>query len=254
MEELIIPFTVTAIAFLFVSLAYSSVGLGGGSTYTALLTLSGTSYLMVPTISLTLNCVVTFIASINFIRHKHFRFLLLLPFLIGSIPMSYLGGSLVLSATTFYYILMVSLICVLARIYFWRETSPYPSLDGNTKLIASILIGGILGFVAGAVGIGGGIYLVPIILLLNLGSMKEASACGTVFIWINSMIGLSARVKSGLAIDYDSIGILLASVVMGAFLGSKIGAGKLDPKQMEKILGLIIALAVVFLARKIYLT
>jgi len=103
--------------FLLVAFIYSSVGLGGGSSYTALMTIFGISYQFIPTTSLTLNLFVTFIGIINFWRNGHGRFDLIVPFLVTSIPMAYLGGLLALPKILFQVILLITLIFVIVRIY-----------------------------------------------------------------------------------------------------------------------------------------
>jgi len=150
-----------AVLFFTVAFVYSSVGLGGGSSYTALMAISGVSYLQIPTISLTLNLFVTSVGSFNFIRKKHARPTLILPFFVGSIPLSYLGGSLRLPRDIFYWILLISLVFVALRIYAWENTALKVCMGNAQKTILSFIAGCVLGFIAGTVGIGGGIYLVP---------------------------------------------------------------------------------------------
>jgi uncharacterized membrane protein YfcA len=239
-----------AALFFMVAFAYSSVGLGGGSSYTALMAIAGVSYLLIPTISLTLNLFVTSVASFNFIRKKHLRLNLILPFFIASIPASYIGGSLKLPREIFYWILLTSLVFVALRIYVWENTALTIRIGNPQKIILSFIIGYVLGFVAGTVGIGGGIYLVPLIIILGLGSPKEAAACGAVFIWVNSLSGLIARFQHHV-IDTKPILPLIAAVIIGGFLGSFIGSSKLSSKAMEKWLGVIIVVAILFLAKKI---
>ncbi len=107
------------VLFLFVSFFYSSVGLGGGSSYTAIMAIAGINYQLIPTTSLTLNLGVTFIGMINFWRAGYSRFNLVAPFLITSIPMSYLAGSIQLPELVFQVILTVTLLLVVSRIYFF---------------------------------------------------------------------------------------------------------------------------------------
>ncbi len=109
MEAITSPYFL-AVLFFLVALTYSSVGLGGGSSYTALMAVLGVSTLAIPLISLSLNIFVTTIGSFNFIRNRHARIKLILPFLISSIPMAYLGGALRLPKEIFYWILFISLI------------------------------------------------------------------------------------------------------------------------------------------------
>ncbi len=245
------PFLVYSLFFL-IALVYSSVGLGGGSSYTALMVLLGVEAIAVPLISLFLNIFVTTIGSYHFIKNNHGRFKLILPFLISSMPASYLGGTVHLPKQYFYIILLMSLIFVAARIYFWQDSAFKLNLTDNGKIILSLISGAVLGLIAGIVGIGGGIYLVPLIILFGLGTPKEAAACGSIFIWLNSVSGLAARLQFN-TIDLINYIPLIVSVIAGGFAGSFLGAVKLPPKTMEKILGSVIILAIIFLSKKILL-
>ena len=250
MDELIISPYLLMLIFFGVALAYSAVGLGGGSSYTALLAIFGVGYIAIPTISLTLNLLVTTVGSFNFIRKKHGRISLILPFFIGSIPMSYIGGSLKLPQEVFYWFLLVSLVFVALRIYFWRITSIALHLGKAQKVSLSLISGSALGLIAGIVGIGGGIYLVPLIIILGLGSEKEAAACGSVFIWVNSLSGVAARLRHH-PVDLTEMLPLIIAVLIGGAVGSHLGSTKLTPKTMEKILGGIVLAAILFLAKKL---
>jgi uncharacterized membrane protein YfcA len=249
MDLMTSPYFLAALFFL-VALAYSSVGLGGGSSYTALMAVFGVSTLAIPMISLSLNLFVTTIGSINFIRNKHARTKLILPFLISSIPMAYMGGSLKLPKEIFYGTLLISLIFVVVRIYFWNTTTIKINIDQKGKIILSFIAGSILGLVAGIVGIGGGIYLVPLIIILGLGTAKEAAACGAIFIWLNSCSGLISRMQYN-SIDLTNYMPLIAAVVAGGALGSFMGSFKFSPRVMEKTLGAVIIAAIIFLTRKV---
>jgi uncharacterized membrane protein YfcA len=239
-----------AILFFTIAFVYSSVGLGGGSSYTALMAITGISYVVIPTISLTLNLFVTSAGSFNFIRKKPARPALILPFFITSIPMSYLGGSLKLPREIFYWVLLISLIFIAIRIYVWKNTAITINIEKTQKITLSLVAGSILGFVAGTVGIGGGIYLVPLIIILGFGSPREAAACGAVFIWVNSLSGLIARFQYH-DFNLTSFLPLIAAVVIGGFLGSFIGSSKLSTQAMEKWLGGIILIAILFLIKKV---
>ncbi len=243
------PYFVSALFFL-VAFTYSSVGLGGGSSYTALMAISGVGTLEIPMISLSLNLFVTSVGSFNFIRNKHAKIKLVLPFLLSSVPMAYLGGALKLPKEIFYWILLLSLVFVAVRIYVWQDTTIKLHIGQVGKIGVSLLAGSILGLVAGIVGIGGGIYLVPLIIILGLGSEKEAAACGAIFIWLNSCSGLLSRFQ------YNSIGLtnyipLIVAVLAGGTLGSFMGSFKFSPRAMQKILGVIIIVAILFLIKKV---
>jgi uncharacterized membrane protein YfcA len=239
-----------AVLFFLVAFTYSSVGLGGGSSYTALMAVVGVSTLAIPLISLSLNLFVTSVGSFNFIRNRHARIKLILPFLISSIPMAYLGGSLKLPKEIFYWILLISLVFVALRIYAWQSTTIKMNIDQNGKILISLIAGSIIGLFAGIVGIGGGIYLVPLIIILGLGTGKEAAACGAVFIWLNSCSGLISRIQYN-SIDLTNYIPLIAAVLVGGTMGSFMGSFKFSPKAMEKILGAVIIVAIIFLTGKV---
>ena len=251
MGELIPDPYFLALAFCIVAFLYSSVGLGGGSSYTALMAIVGVHYLFIPTISLALNLIVTSIGSINFVRSGHGRIRLLLPFLVTSIPMAYIGGSLHLPKGIFFLLLMATLVLVALRIYVWDRPALRLNLTSSGKLAVSLLTGGILGFIAGTMGIGGGIYLVPLIIILGLGTEKEAAAMGAIFIWLNSCAGLAAR--AGDFPDSVTIFPLVLAVIIGGAAGSFLGANKYEPRTMQKLLGVIILIAIAILLGKIVL-
>ena len=112
--------------------------------------------------------------------------------------------------------------------------------------------GAVLGLIAGIAGIGGGVYLVPLILLLGLGTAKEAAACGAFFIWVNSMAGLAARLQYN-SIDLMPYMPLIIGAVVGGLAGAILGAGRFEPRTMQKILGSVLIAAIFFLGRKIAL-
>lgn len=250
MEQLFISPYLLALIFFVIALLHSSVGLGGGSSYTALLTIFGASYIAIPSVSLTLNILVASLGSYNFIRAGHARWPLILPFLISSIPFAYLGGSLHLPVTAFNWLLFISLLLVVTRIYLPITTSFPFQFSSAQRVIVSLTSGAILGFIAGAVGIGGGIYLIPLILLLGLGTAKQAAAAGVVFVLVNSVIGMIARFQAD-RIDLTFIAPLLVAVIIGGWLGSTLGALKFRPIIIERILGLVIVIAVLLLLRKL---
>lgn len=212
------------------------------------MTITGVSYTLIPSTTLTLNLVVTFIGMVNYWRNGHGRIDLVGPFLLTSIPMAYFAGSLIIPETIFQIILVFTLLLVSVRIYFFDGLTLAIQLSPVQKWILIILMGGILGFIAGAVGIGGGIYLVPLIILFGLGSTKEAAAAGAMFIWANSLVGIIARYKSG-AFDAEFILPLIIAVLIGGSVGSYFGSEKFEPKTIQKIMGLIIIVAILFLIK-----
>ena len=139
---------------------------------------------------------------------------------------------------------------VAVRLYFWKNTSLRLNLGARQRLAVSLVAGAVLGLVAGAIGIGGGIYLVPLIIILGLGTTKEAAACGAIFIWLNSLSGLAARLQYN-AIDLQQYVPLIFAVFLGGALGSWRGAGRYSAQTMERVLGVVIIVAIVILIRKL---
>ena len=223
MDELLIPIPALALLCFGITVAYASVGLGGGTAYTALLAILGASYQMIPTISLLLNVVVTTIGSLVFLGARHGRAALILPFVSTSVPAAYVGGLLPVSPDLFYGVLWGTLVLVAVRIFVWDDVALDISLTRFAVILLSLALGTGLGLVAGLVGIGGGIYLVPLILILGLGTEREAAAAGAVFTWINSVAGLAARVQR-LSVDWIELAPLTGAVAVGAVIGSWMGA------------------------------
>jgi uncharacterized membrane protein YfcA len=152
----------------------------------------------------------------------------------------------------FYLVLLVSLAFAAMRIYFPSKTKPL-LLNDRGKFFLSLGCGAVLGLIAGIAGIGGGVYLVPLILLLGLGTAKEAAACGAFFIWVNSMAGLASRLQYN-SIDLVPYMPLIIGALAGGLAGSMLGAGRFEPRTMQKILGTVLIVAIIFLGRKIAIT
>lgn len=237
-------------AFAAVSFLYASVGLGGGSAYTALLAIAGVNHVLVPTVSLALNLMVTSVGTLNFHRGGHLSLRLVAPFLVTSMPAAWLGGSLRLPQGVFLWLLAVTLVLVLVRIYLLGDLRLRVRLTGRARPVCSLLLGAVLGFVAGTVGIGGGIYLVPLLIMFGLADEKRAAAAGALFIWFNSAAGLAARWQQGHA-EAATVLPLVAAVAVGGWLGSSLGALRFAPRTIQRTLGLVVAAAVVVIAGRL---
>ncbi len=164
--------------------------------------------------------------------------------------MAFFGGSLHLEENTFQIVLLLSLIAVAARIYLWKDPIlKLPSSKGF-RIGLSVVSGALLGFVASVVGIGGGIYLVPLILLTGIGTAREAAATGAAFILINSISGLMARARFD-ELPWELMLPLAATVFVGGLAGSFFGSSKWAARTIQRVLGVIILTAIVLLAYRI---
>ena len=238
--------TLLAILFLVTAILYSSVGFGGGSTYLALLLIWGIPYFIFPVIALSCNIVVVSGNCFNYIRAGNLKLKLLLPYLIGSIPLAYIGGSLPIEKKLFEILLF--LVLAIAGTLLLFNFKSYNDKKENYKKIPlsiSVLIGGILGFISGIVGIGGGIFLSPILFLLRVGKSKHIITTASLFILINSTSGIIGHLsKNAVLIEIQNYWYLLAAVLIGGQIGNFLNL-KIFP---TRILALVTAILVLFVA------
>jgi len=238
--------TLLALLFLVTAILYSSVGFGGGSTYLALLLIWGIPYFVFPVIALSCNIIVVSGNCFNYIRTGNFNFKLLFPYLAGSIPLAYIGGSLTIEKQLFEILLF--LVLLLAGFLLLFNFKSYDDKDESYKKIPifiSILIGGLLGFISGIVGIGGGIFLSPILFLIRAGKPKYIVTAASLFILINSISGLIGQLtKNDILTEIQNYWYLLIAVLIGGQTGNFLNL-KMFP---TRILALVTALLVLFVA------
>jgi uncharacterized membrane protein YfcA len=225
------------------ALLYTSVGHGGATAYLAVLTLAGYAVGDIVTTVLVLNILAAGIAFVHFQQGGHLRARLLLPFVVTSIPAAFLGGRVPLSGRVQAVILGVALLAAAARfLFFSRMRAPGVKREGPLVLLAAMALGAVLGFLAGATGIGGGIFLSPLLLLLGWATIKEAASVASAFIVLNSLAGLAAKLGST-PIDLALLVPLAVTVVAGALLGAWAGARRLRTRPMQVLLGIVLLVA-----------
>ena len=223
-----------------VSFLYASVGHGGASGYLALMAIfSVTPELMKPT-ALLLNLFVAAIAFYYYYKEGYFNKKLFISFAIASIPMSIIGGYIEVDTTIYKKLLAVLLLFAILKMLniFGKESA----IIRDIKLWQGIIVGGIIGFFSGLIGIGGGIILSPIILLFHWGKMKEAAAVSALFIWVNSAGGLIGQLSSGVNLNMQSFG-LVAIALIGGFFGAYYGSKKLNNQNLRYLLASVMAIA-----------
>jgi uncharacterized membrane protein YfcA len=240
MPPYLLTLVVTAIAFL-----YSSVGFGGATGYLAAMTLFGLPPQTMASTALVLNILVASISFSNYYRAGHLNPRLLWPFLVTSIPAAFLGGYLKLSDQIYYTLLYAVLTFVAIRLLFFSNRSQTTSTRVHLPPIwAALLTGLAIGLLSGMVGIGGGIFLSPVIILAGWGTSKQSSAVASAFIVLNSVSGLVGRVIGGNFI-FDQFGLMLIPFgVIGALCGSWLGAQRLSSINLRRALGVVMSLAV----------
>ena len=237
---------ILSILFFVTAILYASVGFGGGSTYLALLLLWGVPYFIFPVVALTCNIIVVSGNCFNYIRAGNLNLKLLIPYLIGSIPLAFIGGSLPVEKE-FFEILLFLVLTVAGVLLLFKFNSYDKKIEIFRKIpiIISILIGGILGFVSGVAGVGGGIFLSPILFLLKAGKPKHIVTAASLFILINSLSGIFGQLtKSTVLNEIQNYWFLFLAVLIGGQIGNFLNL-KIFP---TRILALVTAALVLFVA------
>ncbi len=220
---------------------YASVGHGGASGYLALMAIFGFEQYVMKSSALSLNLFVSAVAFISFYRKGHFKFKVLFPFILGSMPMAFLGAKTNVDAHTYKVILSIFLLLAVTRLFY----SPKGAYDTSKTpaFYVAVLIGGLVGFFSGMIGIGGGIILSPLLLLLHWSNVKETAGIAALFIFLNSIAGLI-----GLYFNQNfepSSHVLIWALVgfLGGLLGAYISSTKLPQEKLKYLLAVVLLTA-----------
>jgi len=242
---------ILSIFFFITAILYSSVGFGGGSTYLALLLIWDTPYYIFPVIALFCNIIVVTGNSVNYIRAGNHNLKLLLPFLIGSIPFAYIGGTLIINKEIFEILLF--LVLSLAGSLLLMNNKAYENKDITVKKLnffISVIIGSLLGLISGIVGIGGGIFLSPILFLLKADKPKNIITTASLFILVNSISGIFGQLtKDNIINEFVIYWPLFLSVFIGGLIGNYLNLKIFS----NRVLALITSFLVIFVAARIAL-
>ena len=246
---------VLAALFFVAALLYGAAGFGGGSTYNALLVLAGTDYRAVPVVALACNILVVSVGSWRFARSGHVDWRRIWPLFILSIPFAWIGGRLVVAETVFIGLLAASLL-VAGLLMLWQPLWEQEAPPSVRSRWLEPVAGGLLGFLAGTVGIGGGIFLAPLLYMLRWGPPKAIAGTCAVFILANSASGLGGQLaKAGDGAAGQALAAhwpLFPAVLIGGLIGSTLGSGRLDPKYVRILTALLILYVAVRLAIRFY--
>ncbi len=232
------PILIIAAIFV-VAVLYSSVGHGGASGYLAVMALLAVAPEVTRPTALTLNLFVASIATVQYYREGHFSWRIFLPFAVASIPMAYLGGTIQLPTGLYKIVLGVVLILAAARLA-WNL-----KLDEETHeplIWISLIIGAIVGLLSGLVGVGGGIFLTPILLLLHWSKAKTAAGVSALFIFVNSAAGLFGNYKQIETLPAN-VWFWIAAAIVGGIIGSTLGAKRFDSLTLRRVLAVVLLFA-----------
>ncbi len=237
---------ILTILFFITAILYSSIGFGGGSTYLALMLIWDFPFYIFPIIALICNIIVVFGNSINFLRTKNINLNLLKPYLIGSVPFAFFGAAISINKNLFEILLF--LILLTAGIFLLLESKSFNNDQIKIRKIPKILsitIGSIIGFISGLVGIGGGIFLSPILFLLKAGYPKHITSTASLFILVNSLFGVAGQLTKDIVFyDFLNYWPLLIAVLIGGQIGSFLNIKFLS----NKILSFMTSFLVIFVA------
>lgn len=228
--------------FFTVAILYSSVGFGGGSSYLAVLALTSLLFTQIRATALLCNVMVVTGNVLLYIQQKQYNWKKVIPLTLFSVPMAFLGGYLRISQTFFFILLGFTLL--FAAITMWISNKVVTNNNKTTdlNLVKNAGYGGIIGFVSGMVGIGGGIFLAPLLHLTNWDTPKKIAATASFFILVNSISGLIGQYTNPeFSIDWNLTSALLITVFIGGQIGSRMSNQFFTPKQLKKATAILIA-------------
>jgi hypothetical protein len=233
-----------AASFVVIALVYSSVGFGGGSSYTAMLALAGVTTAWIPVLSLGCNLIVVCGGCRHFARRGHLSTALVGPFLLTSVPAAYVAGRIPVPPDLYLSALAGTLFAV--TILLWFRPRAADSQIRPCPVPVRLLTGGLLGGVSGLVGIGGGIFLAPVLLLARWATPKQSAAAASLFILVNSLAGLLGQLAKPDAIfALARLPVLAVAVFLGGQIGSRLGSGLLSMSVIRQTTAALIGLVAV---------
>ncbi len=229
--------------FLIVAVLYSSVGLGGGSSYVAILALFSISPEKIPSTALALNIVVAGLAFWSYWRAGAFDRSLSIPFLIASIPTALAGGLIPLDEQTLQIVLACVLLPTGILLFVRTHASAFESRERPEQRSGlSALLGAAIGFLGGITGVGGGVFLIPILLMLRYAPARNVSALAAAFVLLNSIAALLGHFYRA-NVHPELILPLLGAVAGGGLIGSRLGASVLSKQNVRRIAGVVVVTA-----------
>jgi len=232
-----------ASGMLVAAFVYASVGHGGASAYIAAMALAGMAPAQMRPIALTLNILVSLLATWKFWRAGHFRWRLFWPFAAVSIPFAYLGGAITLPGHV--YRMVVGLVLVYAAWQLWRSGRAGEEMRAvrQPAIPLAMAIGAAMGLLSGLTGVGGGIFLSPLLLMLGWAGTKQTSAVAAPFILVNSLAGLAAGFVAGTASLPSATWVLAAAVLVGGWMGADFGSRRFANPMVRRVLAVVLAVA-----------
>lgn len=220
---------------------YAAVGHAGASGYLAVMGLFGVDPAIMKPTALVLNILVSIIGTYKFYRAGHFSWKLFWPFALTSIPMAFLGGRLNLSFDVYNLIVGVILVFSSLRLFVTARSAGEQNIT-SPKIWVALIAGSVIGFLSGLTGVGGGIFLSPLLLLLNWAGAKPTAAVSAAFILVNSISGLLGHWTSVTVLP-PQILIWGATVLVGGWIGAELGSKRLANPVYRQLLAIVLVVA-----------
>jgi uncharacterized membrane protein YfcA len=231
-------------AFFVTALLYASVGFGGGSTYNALLALAGVDYRLLPAVALTCNILVVIGGTWRFHKAELLPWRRALPLVVISAPFAWLGGLTPIKETLFLSLLAGSLFVAGVALLLQKDRADAETVPDRKATIADLLTGAGVGYLAGLVGIGGGIFLAPYLHITRWAGAKQIAATASLFILVNSVAGLGGQLlklgSTGALPDVAAYWPLALAVIIGGQIGSFAGTKVLSPTLVKRATAVLI--------------
>lgn len=242
MIEILIQNWWVIVGFFAIALLYSSVGFGGGSSYLALLALTPLLFIEIRLISLMCNIVVVTGGTYIFAKSGHFNWKKIAPLVVISVPTAFIGGYLKISQTLFFILLGISLLIASLSMFINIKNDFKIEPLYKQNVIRDGIFGGSIGLLSGMVGIGGGIFLAPLLHITKWDSSKKIAATASFFILVNSISGLLGQLTNpDFSINYELTSVLLVSVFIGGQIGSRVGAQFVSQLFLKRATAVLIA-------------
>ena len=220
---------------------YSSVGHAGASGYLAAMALFGMAPLEMKPAALVLNIVVATIAVAKYLKAGRFSWSIFWPFALSSIPFAYLGGLILLPSI--YYKPIVGIVLLYAAYRFVRDAAK-PDYSVRTQIMPVVIISGaVLGFLSGLVGVGGGIFLSPLLIMMRWEEVKKVSGIASAFILVNSIAGLLGFMSSNTPHFPDGILVWAVAAAIGGYIGSEFGSRRFSTPTIKILLSIVLLVA-----------
>ena len=232
-----------AAGMLVAAFAYASVGHGGASAYIAAMALAGIAPADMRPIALALNLLVSAIATYKFARAGYFRWRLFWPFAAVSVPLAFIGGAITLPGHA--YKILVGVVLIYAAWQLWRSARAGEEMRQvrEPPVVLAMAVGALLGLLSGLSGVGGGIFLSPLLLIAGWAGTKQTSAVAAPFILVNSSAGLAAGFTMKSASLPPQIWILGLAVLVGGWLGAEYGSRRFTNPFIRRMLAVVLGVA-----------